>query len=220
MKMNMESLAVQLFDAGAVRLGDIEAKVGRHTPIYFDLRVIVSHPKMMNAVSQQLLELSSEIEHDILCGVPYAALPFAAVMSVNGNTPMIMKRKETKLYATKKILEGVYRKNQKCLVVEDVVTSGGSLLETVGTLRNEGLQVTDAVVVLDREQGGVSVLKANGVNVKSIFTMTNLVSILRNAERINDETVEIVSDHIKECQFGLNEALERILVKENGVLAN
>ncbi|CAG4968873.1 unnamed protein product [Colias eurytheme] len=220
-KMNkLENLAVQLFDAGAVRLGDIEAKVGRHTPIYFDLRVIVSHPKMMCAVSQQLLELASEIEHDILCGVPYAALPFAAVMSVNGNTPMIMKRKETKLYATKKILEGVYRKNQKCLVVEDVVTSGGSLLETVETLRNEGLQVTDAVVVLDREQGGASVLKANGVNVKSIFTMTNLVNILRKAERINDETVEIVSDHIKECQFGLNEGLERILVKENGVCAN
>ncbi|XP_045505433.1 uridine 5'-monophosphate synthase-like isoform X2 [Colias croceus] len=216
----LENLAVQLFDAGAVRLGDIEAKVGRHTPIYFDLRVIVSHPKMMTAVSQQLLELASEIEHDILCGVPYAALPFAAVMSVNGNTPMIMKRKETKLYATKKILEGVYRKNQKCLVVEDVVTSGGSLLETVETLRNEGLQVTDSVVVLDREQGGASVLKANGVSVKSIFTMTNLVNILRKAERINDETVEIVSDHIKECQFGLNEGLERILVKENGVCAN
>ena len=153
--------------------------------------------------------LASEIEYDILCGVPYAALPFAAVMSVTTNTPMIMKRKETKLYATKKILEGVYKPDQKCLVVEDVVTSGGSLLETIKTLRNELLSVTHAVIVLDREQGGASVLKANGVHVKSIFTMTELVKILKDAGRITDETVEIVSDHIKECQFGMKDNFEQ-----------
>ncbi|XP_034826466.1 uridine 5'-monophosphate synthase-like [Maniola hyperantus] len=206
----LQELAVQLFDAGAVRLGDIEAKLGRRTPIYFDLRVVVSHPKIMLAITQQLQILASEIDHDILCGVPYAALPFAAVMSVHANTPMIMKRKETKMYATKKILEGVFDKNQNCLVVEDVVTSGGSLLETVTTLRDEGLKVTHAVIVLDREQGGASVLSANGVQVKSLFTMTELVKILRDAGRISEETVEIVSDHIKECQFGMKDNLEQI----------
>ncbi|XP_047540367.1 uridine 5'-monophosphate synthase-like [Vanessa atalanta] len=207
----LKELAVQLFDVGAVRLGDIEAKVGRRTPIYFDLRVVVSHPKIMMAIARHLQILASEINHDILCGVPYAALPFAAVMSVNTNTPMIMKRKETKLYATKKILEGVFEQNQNCLVVEDVVTSGGSLLETVHTLRKEGLSVTDAVIVLEREQGGASVLKANGVDVKSIFTMSELVKILRDAGRISDETVEIVSDHIKECQFGMKDNFEHII---------
>lgn len=161
------------------------------------------------AISKELQVLSSEIEHDILCGVPYAALPFAAVMSVNTNTPMIMKRKETKLYATKKILEGVYKPGQKCLVIEDVVTSGGSLLETINTLRNELLSVTHAVIVLDREQGGASVLEANGVVVNSIFTMSELVKILRDAGRITDETVEIVSDHIRECQFGMKDNFEQ-----------
>ncbi|XP_072948082.1 uridine 5'-monophosphate synthase-like [Epargyreus clarus] len=207
MKTDLQELAVRLFDAGAVKLGDIEAKLGRHTPIYFDLRVVVSHPRIMMAISKQLENISSGINHDILCGVPYAALPFAAVMSVNTNTPMIMKRKETKLYATKKILEGVFQKHQNCLVVEDVVTSGGSLLEAVAQLRNEGLIVSHAVIVLDREQGGVAVLKSHGVEVKSIFTMTNLVEILRDAGKITDETVEIVSDHIKECQFGMKDNL-------------
>lgn len=162
------------------------------------------------AISQQLQILASGIEHDILCGVPYAALPFAAVMSVNSDTPMIMKRKETKMYATKKILEGVFEKNQRCLVVEDVVTSGGSLLETVNTLRDEGLVVSHAVIVLDREQGGVSVLAANGVRVKSLFTMTELVKILRDAGRISEKTVDIVSDHIRECQFGMKDNFEQM----------
>ncbi|CAG9131235.1 unnamed protein product [Plutella xylostella] len=201
---DIEELAVQLFDAGAVRLGDIEAKVGRRTPIYFDLRVVISSPKVMVSVAQHLQRLSSETEHEVLCGVPYAALPFTVVMSVNTGTPMIMKRKETKLYGTRKILEGIYKQNDTCLIVEDVVTSGGSLLETARTLRDEGLVVKNAVVVLDREQGGASILKANGVEVKSIFTMTELVKILRKAGRISDETAEIVSDHIKECQFSMD----------------
>lgn len=152
-------------------------------------------------MSQQLQKLAQEIDHELLCGVPYAALPLAAVMSVNANTPMIMKRKETKLYATKKILEGIFEKDQKCLVVEDVVTSGGSLMETVATLRSEGLIVTHAVVVLDRDQGGASVLKENGVILKPLFTMTGLLKILNEAGRINDETVDIISEHIKESQF-------------------
>lgn len=153
------------------------------------------------AVAQGLQRLAREINHDLLCGVPYAALPIAAVMSVNTNTPMIMKRKETKLYATKKILEGVYEKNQICLVVEDVVTSGGSLLETVDTLRAEGLIVSHAVVVLDRDQGGASVLKQNGITLKPLFTMIELLKVLNNAGKIDDETVENIIDHIKASQF-------------------
>lgn len=163
---------------------------------------------MQSAVAEHLQRLASEINHDLLCGVPYAALPFAAVMSVNTNTPMIMKRKETKLYATKKIIEGVYHKNQTCLVVEDVVTSGGSLLEAIRTLRAEHLNVTHAIVVLDREQGGASVLEANGVQVRCLFTLNNLVKILRNAGRLSDDTVEIISDHIKVCQFGIKDSVD------------
>ncbi|XP_049880212.1 uridine 5'-monophosphate synthase-like [Pectinophora gossypiella] len=208
MHSELEKLAVQLFDAGAVRFGDIEAKIGRHTPIYFDLRVVVSHPRIMRAVAQELQKLASQIPHDLLCGVPYAALPLAAVMSVTSNTPMIMRRKETKLYATKKILEGIYRKGQNCLVVEDVVTSGGSLLETLETLRTEGLTVSHAVVVLDREQGGASVLKANGVRIHSLFTLPELVEILKNSGKISQKTVNIVLEHIKECQFGVKDNLE------------
>ncbi|KAI8433128.1 hypothetical protein MSG28_013975 [Choristoneura fumiferana] len=205
---SLEQLAAQLYDAGAVQLGDIEAMKGRRTPIYFDLRVVVSHPSIMMAVVLHLQNLADEIEHDILCGVPYAALPFTAIMSVNSNTPMIMKRKEKKLYASKKILEGIFQPKQKCLVVEDVVTSGGSLLETVGTLRDEGLIVTDAVIVLDREQGGASILKRNGVRVHSLLTLGKLVKMLRDAGRISDETVETVFDHIKVSQFGVGDNLE------------
>ncbi|KAL4705394.1 hypothetical protein ACJJTC_002417 [Scirpophaga incertulas] len=194
-------LAIHLYDAGAVKLGDIEAKTGSRTPIYFDLRLVVSHPTLMLAVATHLQCLASKIHHDLLCGVPYAALPFTAVMSVNSNTPMIMKRKEAKMYASKKILEGVYQENAICLIVDDVISSGESLLETVETLRAEKITVKHCIIVLDREQGGAAALKAIGVEVKALFTMTDLIRILRDAHRINDDTVEIISDYIKVNQY-------------------
>ncbi|GBP70572.1 Uridine 5'-monophosphate synthase [Eumeta japonica] len=155
-------------------------------------------------VSELLQELASDVAHELVCGVPYAALPIATVMSSKTLTPMLVRRKEAKVYGTKKILEGVYRENQKCLIVEDVVTSGGSLLETADTLRGHGLVVADAVVVLDREQGGAGVLRKNGIKMKSLFTLGELVKILHKANKIDQRTVEIVLDHINECRFDSN----------------
>jgi len=104
---------------------------------------------------------------------------------------MLMKRKETKSYGTKKMIEGLIEPNCNCVIIEDVITSGSSVLETVDVLRKEGLIITDAFVVIDREQGGRENLERHGIKVKSLYTITQIMQYLLDAGKI---TLQIVKD--------------------------
>lgn len=88
------------------------------------------------------------VECDHICGVPYTALPIATLVSVRDKKPMLIRRKETKSYGTKKLIEGKFNAGDKCLIIEDVVTSGSSILETAKDLKSEGLCVMGFVLIL------------------------------------------------------------------------
>lgn len=135
-----------------------------------------------------------------LCGVPYTALPIATLLSVQAKRPMLMRRKEAKSYGTKKMIEGHYKSGETCLIIEDVVTSGSSVLETVKDLEREGLIAEEVVVILDRQQGGLENLKKNNVKMTSLFTMSQLVTILLRYGKITEKNAEDVWAYLKETQ--------------------
>lgn len=184
----LEQCALDLHRIGVIKFGSFTLKSGMQSPIYFDLRVIVSYPKIMETVADLLWAARPKKDYDLVCGVAYTGLPIATVMSLKQNIPMLIRRKETKGYGTKKLVEGNYNKGQNCLMVEDVIVSGSSVYETVETLVELGLEVKDAVVFLDRQQGGAANLIAMGINVISVLDMTQLMSILLKHSRITPET--------------------------------
>lgn len=199
--MNTQKLAQQLFAIGAIKFGEFKLKSGIMSPIYIDLRLIVSYPKLLQEIADAMWAKVQECKFDILCGVPYTALPIATAMSLAHHIPMVMRRKEAKEYGTKKIIEGVFTAGQTCLVVEDLITSGASILETIAPLTTDRLAVHDAVVLLDREQGGKKNLSAQGYNVHAVMTVSELLSALAEDNSISTEVVQQVKQFIAEHQI-------------------
>ena len=187
---------LECYKLGIIKFGKFTLKSGIESPFYVDLRPLASDPKILKHLANYLLEMLPLDNFDLICGVPYAALPMATAMSLESYIPLIIKRKEAKSYGTKKLIEGIFQKGQNCLLVEDVITSGKSLLETIPEIENEGISVSDIVVVLDREQGGKELLESKGYRVHTLFNISEIVKLLKEEEHLDDEEVQRINDFL------------------------
>lgn len=182
--MSKEQLILTLFEIGAMKFGSYTLKSGMSSPIYIDLRLIVSYPELLKEIAHQMWEKIHPLEKDCLCGVPYTALPIATAISITHGIPMIMRRKEMKDYGTKRLIEGVFEAGERCVVLEDIITSGASIFETIAPLEQEGLQVKDVIVLIDREQGGRANLESKGYRVHSVFRLKDMARTLGDKQLI------------------------------------
>ncbi|CAI4220827.1 unnamed protein product [Auanema sp. JU1783] len=192
---NIRNLLRLMVKHEVFKFGQFELKSGQLSPIYIDLRECFGYPVLMEATSSCLTSLIRLVgsEFQGVVGVPYAALPYATIVSQNLKQSLIIIRKEAKSYGTKKLIEGKYENGQKVIIIEDVVTTGGSIIEVINTLRADGLIVEDVFCLLDREQGGRKKLKDHGINLHSLLNMQNILSFLISAERITSEVcLEII----------------------------
>jgi orotate phosphoribosyltransferase len=200
MKLEIEKCILDLHAIGAVKFGEFQLKSGILSPIYIDLRLIISYPEVLKQIAGLMGEKMKGSHFDRICGVPYTALPIATALSLAQNLPMVMRRKEIKEYGTKKIIEGNFEKGQTCLVIEDLITSGSSLFETIAPLENEGLIVKDIIVLLDRQQGGKRRIEERGYRLHSLLTMEDLLTTLQTREIVTPTIRNQVNTFLKENQ--------------------
>jgi orotate phosphoribosyltransferase len=162
-----------------------------------NLRKIISYPDLLQDIANAMWEKTKDCSFDLVCGVPYTALPIATCLSLSQRIPMIMRRKEKKDYGTKKSIEGVFQPQQTCLVIEDVITTGGSILETTADLEAAELKIKDVIAFIDREQGGRAALEKK-YRVHTILTLTEVLNILMEGSLINADERNLIDKFLLE----------------------
>mgnify|MGYP000843545917 FL=1 len=177
-----------LFSTGCIKFGSFTLASGKKSPIYLDLRRLVSYPSVLDMVVDAYIDKLIGMEYDFLAGVPYAALPIASIAASKLKRPMVYPRKEIKEHGTAQAVEGVFQPGQSAVLLEDVITSGGSILTAAETLRAAGLDIHQAVVLVDREQGGKAALKDHGINVSSVLTMQEILGRLYAQGKLDQTT--------------------------------
>lgn len=181
----LESLVLTLHDIGAVQFGKFKLHSGKKSDIYLDLRVLVSYPQALRQVAAAYRQVLDQLRFDLLAATPLAGLPIGTALCLDMDRPLIYPRKTAKSYGTGKGIEGSYAVGQTAVVIDDLVTSGDSILQTIATLKASGLQVKDAVVLIDREQGGAESLRGEGYTLHSVILMRHLLTILQDKGRIS-----------------------------------
>lgn len=183
------SIANDLYDIGCVKFGQFTLKSGLISPIYIDLRLLVSHPAVLRRVAQAMAQLLSEgagIAFDRLAAIPYAGLPIGVAVALETGRPLIYPRKEAKDYGTAKLIEGDYKAGEVALLVDDLITKGTSKIESLKPLTDAGLRVNDVLVLIDREHGGATELAAYGVRLHAVLTLTQVLDNLASGGRLSN----------------------------------
>jgi orotate phosphoribosyltransferase len=158
--------------------GDFVLRSGRRSKYYLDKYRFETRPDILAALGERIASAVEEVDPDAsrLAGPELGAVALAAAGSLASGLPFLIVRKEAKEYGTSNRVEGVYEEGESVCLVEDVVTSGGALLESVRALREAGLIVRTAVCIVDREEGGIEALAVEGVQLWPIFRASELLA--------------------------------------------
>lgn len=188
-------LADTLWRLGAVQFGDFT--LGRttvHSPIYINLRLLIAHPTALARAAHIILQELTTLQamrnpqvdpFDVVCGVPFGGLLVAEAFSLTSKVPLIFLHPHTDDLESD--VEGIYHPSQTAVIMDDLITGGGSIVVTANRLRDEGLFVRDAVVLFDRQSGGQARLEENGIRLVSVLTLEVLLTYLRSSGKIGEE---------------------------------
>lgn len=172
-----KELALLLKAFLCIRFGDFILKSGKSSKVYIDLRILGGLPHLLESVASAYINIINDLKCNAIVAIPYAAMPIGTAISLNMKVPMFYVRKEAKNYGTKSLIEGRTDNTSKqvAVVVDDVATDGTSKLEVIEKLRSENIEVTDVVVLVDREDGAREALAKEGIKLHAVFTLTELL---------------------------------------------
>lgn len=181
------ALIDMLWDLGAIRVSvddPFTLASGNRSPLYVNCRRVISSPNFMRLFTAAARRALVGLEFDAVAGGATAGIPYAAYLAADLNHPLLYVRKAVKGYGTGSQLEGAVTEGWRVLLVEDLITDGGSKLPFLDALEDAGARVNDALVVVDREQGGRELLATRGVTLRALVSRTQALAAGIEAGRL------------------------------------
>ena len=197
MSMNIRDIVLDLYRYGCILFGEFKLTSGLMSPYYIDLRITPSFPELFRKIINIYKNFIEPLKPEVIAGIATAGLPLASVLAYEMGLPLVYVRKEEKKYGTKKLVEGYVRPGSHTIVVDDVATTGGSIARAVRELRNVGLKVDYAIVLIDREQGAKKKLEELNVKLKPIVKVSDLINILYEEKVIDSSIYNRVTEYIE-----------------------
>ncbi len=189
-----------LHEKGAIKFGDFTLSSGKKSSYYIDLRIVPSYPhqfrKMIKHLQNEISENIGLDNFDYLVSVPTGGLVIASALATETVKPLIYVRNKPKEYGTSKLVEGHFELGKKALMVDDVATTGGSVINALKSLKNEGVVITDAFVIIDRMEGAEKAMKSEGVKIHNLVNILEITNSLHEQNLISDSILNSVKKQI------------------------
>lgn len=151
--------------------GDFTLSSGKKSDYYINMKKAITDPEILSTISKLITELIADDDIDKVAGPALGAVPIATAVSLESKLPLLMIRKEKKGYGTSKLIEGELNEGDDVIVVEDVSTTGGSLLKAIKAIQENGGNVKRAFVVVDRQEGAIEAFKKEGIDLEPLISV-------------------------------------------------
>ncbi len=196
-----KELIHRLFDQGIIKFGEFTLKSGKKSPFYVDLRLMVSYPDLLQLITDLLISSLNHEKFDAVAGIPYTALPLATLVGERLRLPQLILRKEAKTYGTKGEIIGVVNQGDRILLLDDLITSGESILENLEKLENHGLNIKRIQVVIDRSGGEIHP-ELKKYNLQSVLSMEEILEELYRSGKLSGDLYDRTLAYLKQLQSG------------------
>ncbi|AUB55962.1 orotate phosphoribosyltransferase [Methanobacterium subterraneum] len=163
-----------LKDNQVIQFGKFTLSSGRESDFYVDMKKAITDPEILSQVAKIISHIILDDEIDLVAGPALGAVPIATAVALQSGIPMLMIRKAQKGYGTSKLIEGELKEGNRVIVVEDVTTTGNSLLKAVRAVQDNGGVVERTFVIVDREEGAVEHLKKEGVILEPLVSISDV----------------------------------------------
>jgi len=196
----VKEFAIFLHQNGIIKFGNFTLASGKKSPYYVDLRMIPSYPhefrKMVRYLEKDIVQNIGLDEFDSIVSVPTGGLVIASALAIETVKPLIYVRSKPKDYGTSKLVEGKIHDGMKVLMIDDVATTGGSVVNTIKSLKEANISIKDTYVIVDRMEGAGEAFLELGVKMHSIINILEITESLHKQNLIDQTILEKVKKQI------------------------